>query len=114
MPSFSELTVPTGLISVMPQPCSTVTPCPSRNARIMDSGTAAPPMTVRSRLSSVLPLLSRYCRSADQTVGTPAASVTRSSVINRCSVSPSAIFGPGNTSFVPTIGPANGSPQALT
>ena len=49
-----------------------------------------------------------------QTVGTPAANVTCSDSISDCSVSGSPIFGPGNTSFAPTIAQPYGSAQALT
>ncbi len=72
------LTVPIGLVSVMPQPWRSSTPCLSRNASIMARGTAAPPTSERCSLSSRLPAFSVYCRSASQTVGTPSAIVTSS------------------------------------
>ena len=50
-----------------------------------------------------LPVFSRYAIKPCQTVGTPAANVTCSDSISDCSVSGSPIFGPGNTSFAPTI-----------
>ena len=39
-------TVPSGLISVMPQACSTLTPKSSWNVRIIAGGQAEPPITV--------------------------------------------------------------------
>ena len=54
--ALSEQTEPTGLISVMPQPCSTWTPCSSSKASIIDGGAAAPPTTARSSVDSFLPV----------------------------------------------------------
>jgi hypothetical protein len=46
-------------------------------------------------------------------VGTPAAMVTFSDSIS-CRSECASRCGPGKTSFAPTIGAANGRPQALT
>jgi hypothetical protein len=43
-------TVPSGLISVIPQACSTSTPKSSWNARIIAGGQAEPPITTRFRV----------------------------------------------------------------
>ena len=49
----SDATVPTGVISVMPQTCSTRRPWRCSNALIIAGGAADPPvMIVRSRLKS--------------------------------------------------------------
>ena len=59
MPARSVPTVPIGLVSVMPQPCSTSTPCFCSKSRIMLSGTAEPPTSVRFSVFSFTPLWSR-------------------------------------------------------
>ena len=77
MPAFSVLTVPSGLISVMPQPW-----CTRRRARRetrdhrLGHGGAADDRALQ--LFRLLPDSSRYCSSASQTVGTPSDKVTAS------------------------------------
>jgi len=58
MPGGSEQTVPSGLVSVMPQAWITFTPY-SSNAFIIASGTAVPPIAVRFSVVKRLPLLRR-------------------------------------------------------
>jgi hypothetical protein len=75
-------TVPTGDVSVMPHACTTNAPKSRSKASTIARGTAAPPMTTRRSASSargVAPALAACCSSISQTVGTPSASVTRSS-----------------------------------
>ena len=45
--ALKVVAVPSGLISVMPQACSTSTPYSSWNARIIAGGHADPPITTR-------------------------------------------------------------------
>ena len=46
-PLLKRVSVPSGLISVMPQPCATSTPCSFQKRSIMASGTAEPPIRLR-------------------------------------------------------------------
>ena len=46
-PLLKRVVVPSGLISVMPQPWTTSTPCSFQKRSIMASGTAEPPIRVR-------------------------------------------------------------------
>src|SRR5258707_5246075 len=55
--------------------------------------------------------VSKCCNSFAYSVGTPAATVTPSASINSAMLAAS-IFGPGNTSFAPTIGAACVKPHA--
>ncbi len=103
-----------GEVSVMPQAWWVVTPWRSRNSSNTRFGHAAPPTTVRSRLGNRVPVLARYCSNASQTVGTPSATVTRSSLMSWHKVAGSPAARPGSTSPAPTIGAMNGTPQALT
>ena len=75
---FSVHSVPSGLNSVMPQACSTSTPYCSRKAVIIAGGQAEPPMTVRLSAGKRNPFAPMWASSICQTVGTPAANVTRS------------------------------------
>ena len=70
--------MPSGLISVMPQACSTSTPYSISNASIIAGGAAEPPITAYFTVESLSLLACRYCSSANQMVGTPAAKVTLS------------------------------------
>ncbi len=74
--------VPTGLISVIPQPCATTTPYLSRSVFTIARGTAAPPMTTSLSGARSPPTLSRWPSSIVQTVGTAAEVVTPSSLIS--------------------------------
>ena len=79
---MSVLTEPSGLVSVMPQACSTSTPNSSRKVSIMAGGQAEPPITVRFRVEN-LSLLPCTCPSSIcQMVGTPAAMLTPSASIS--------------------------------
>ena len=68
--------VPSGLISVMPQPCATSTPCSFQKRSIMASGTAEPPISVRLTDDILSLFCAQYSSSASHTVGTPALIVT--------------------------------------
>jgi hypothetical protein len=70
---LSVHSVPSGLISVMPQACSTSTPYCSRKASIMAGGQAEPPMTVRLSVEKRSLFGPMWPSSICQTVGTPAA-----------------------------------------
>ena len=102
--------VPHGLVSVMPQTWFTETPSRS-NPSIMLGAGAEPAMT--SRLSVPAPRFSpsKCCSNFEYSVGTPAVTVTPSVSISSAMFAAS-IFGPGSTSFAPTIGAACVKPQA--
>ena len=55
----------------------------------------------------------KYCKSPNQTVGTPINRSGFSLSINSYTEAPSRA-GPGKTNFAPNIAPAYGIPQALT
>ncbi len=76
---LSRLTVPSGLVSVMPQAWMTRRLNLSK-ARIMLSGAAEPPTTMRIPGTSFQRSgsFSSACRMPSQIVGTPAVAVTRS------------------------------------
>ena len=95
----------------MPHACSTVRPCRS-NARIIDSGAAEPPTTMRQPGVSVRGARSSCSRIAVQIVGTPAATVTCSPSI-RSSRLLASRAGPGITSLAPAVTAPNGMPHAL-
>src|SRR5262249_797237 len=111
--ALSVPTVPTGLISVMPQACSTWTPYFSWNSLIIAGGQADPPITVRFMVENLKLFDSVYASSPCHTVGTPADNVTFSVSNNSYSDLPSSAA-PGMTSFAPTIAAAYGRPHALT
>jgi hypothetical protein len=95
----------------MPHACTTRSPSAS-NLRIIASGAAEPPTTMRQ-----LGTRSRFCfsscsRMPAQIVGTPAAQVTRSLSISSSS-DPGSRCGPGMTSFEPAMIDAYGMPHAL-
>ena len=99
-----------GLVSVMPQPCTSGIPNRSAKPRISDSGTAAPPAFSSRRLlrsgggsSSSIPF---------QIVGTPAVHVTRSCAM-RFASPPGERSGPGSTCRAPTIVATYGIPHAI-
>ena len=98
----------------MPQPCTTRRPCLSKS-RIIASGAAAPPTTMRMPDGSFQRAgsCSSACRMPAQIVGTPAVSVTCSDWYRSSRLAASRC-GPGNTSFAPIITAVNGMPQALT
>ena len=97
-PLFMVLVTPSGLVSVIPQPCRTSTSWASRNSSIIERGTAAPPTIVRCSESSFLPACRQYCSSAIQIVGTPSDIVTPSDSNSSYKASPSPILGPGKRS----------------
>ncbi len=74
---FIEPSVPSGLISVMPQAWQTSTPYTSWKVLVIARGEAEPPITTFFRCGSFMSLFSRYCSSISHTVGTPAVKVTR-------------------------------------
>ncbi len=106
--------VPTGLISVMPQPWTTCSPCRSPNASIIARGGAAPPtVIIRSAERSHFPgFASRAWRIPIQIVGTPAVTVTCCSASPSSSVSGS-MCGPGKTCLTPVIVDENGKHHAF-
>ena len=104
--------VPIGLISVMPQACTTSTPKSSSKARRMASGTAEPPMMTRLRVEGFSLFSRRNCVSMSHTVGTAADSVTCSLSSNSYTDCPSSLA-PGMTILQPAIGQMNVSAQAL-
>ncbi len=106
------LSEPTGLISVIPQPCTTWMPI-APNASSSSSGQAEPPTIIRRSAGSRAPVFSRCASSPSQTVGTPAVKLTRSSAMKAARLGPSRCR-PGITSAAPLIGAAYGRPQALT
>ena len=106
------LPVPSGEVSVMPQPCSTSTPM-ARNARIIEGGTAEPPIMVRRSELKRSPLPCIWLSNASHTVGTPAAMVTCSASMSSYTDLPSSA-GPGNTIFIPASGAPYGRPQPFT
>ena len=69
--------MPSGLISVIPQACTSSMPRRS-NASIIDGGTADPPQTSRRRVEHCRPAEERYASKASHTVGTPRLTVTPS------------------------------------
>ncbi|MDT4814180.1 hypothetical protein FQZ97_471800 [compost metagenome] len=75
---MSTAAVPNGLVSVMPQPCTTATPWRWTKARSIAGGQAAPPITVRFIVEKRRPCCSTWASSPCQTVGTPEDSVTPS------------------------------------
>ena len=74
--------VPSGLISVIPQAWITRTPYSSWNFWVTARGQAEPPITTRSRSGRSPPCFSRCCSSISQTVGTAALNVTFSDTSN--------------------------------
>ena len=101
---MKSLTDATGEVSVMPQPCTTLSPCRSLYAAIIARGTAEPPTSIpfmwdRSHLPG---LASSICSIPSQIVGTPAVQVTFSWTKSSSRLSGSRC-GPGNTSFVPSM-----------
>ena len=70
---------------------------------IIAAGTAEPPISVRLRVENRRPWAPRWLSIASQTVGTPAAIVTRSASIISYTDLPSSA-GPGITSFAPAMG----------
>ena len=90
--------VPVGDISVIPQPCMNSIPRDT-NSAASERETGAPPHMIRlSELTSYRPSSSVIRRA--NTVGTPAAIVTRS--LSTSSASASALVSrPGSTSFEP-------------
>ena len=73
-------------------------------------GTAAPPITVRSRSRAVAGPV-EILQEPSQMVGTPSATVTCSDSSRSHNVSPSLIFGPGSTSLAPVIAHEYGMPR---
>ena len=101
--AFGLPIVPTGLISVMPQPCMTRMPKSSRNVCIIAGGTAAPPIVVTSSVENLRLFCFMYAIRPSQTVGTPADAVTRSLSNISYKLLPSSPA-PGKTIFAPTSG----------
>jgi hypothetical protein len=92
----------------------TVRPWRREKPSIMPGGAAEPPMIMlRTVDKSHLPgCWSSSARIPSQSVGTPAAMVTRSSCMSSSSDSASRC-GPGKTSLAPVSAAQNGSPHAL-
>jgi hypothetical protein len=111
--AWSLHTDPSGLVSVMPQACTTCTPWRSWKDCTMAGGQAEPPMMVRRMVLNFSPLASTCASSPCHTVGTPADTVTPSASNSACSDAPSS-RGPGNTSLAPTMHAMYGMPQAFT
>jgi hypothetical protein len=65
--------VPTGLISVMPQPCAASMPNSRSKAAMSGFGAAEPPMVMISRARGLRPRARISASSPSQTVGTPQA-----------------------------------------
>ena len=89
----------------MPQPWETRTPYSASNASQSMRGQAEPPIMTRCTVTRRWPLARRCCSRPSQTVGTPAAMVTRSSFISPATDAPSRCR-PGITSDAPAIGAA--------
>ena len=106
--------VPSGLVSVIPQPCTISTPYLSQYQRISDTGGAEPPQVSRDNLlRSNLPLpASSTCLMPCQIVGTPAEMVTSSSHMS-CNNRSGDMKRCGITCLQPSIDAANGRPQPM-
>src|SRR5271166_1595136 len=98
-----EHTVPPGLISVIPQACTGVTPNSSAKAFIIAGGAAAPPTRIRGRPDRVKPFVRRCSSKPIQMVGTPALKVICSCSNNSYRLAPSNP-GPGSISLQPASG----------
>ena len=109
-----RLRVPSGLVSVIPQPWIISTPSSSKYQRISDTGGALPPQVSRDSLlrSCFLGFSSNRLLIPCQIVGTPADIVTSSCAINATSLSAS-INRCGRTCLQPSIDAVKGSPQPM-
>ena len=105
---FTRAAVPSGT-SVMPHAWRSSTPSFSKRS-ISGAGTAEPAQITRSSGASVRPLLSASAATPFHRVGTPAENVIPSASI-AASTSAGCRFGPGSTSFAPTIAPTYGMHQ---
>jgi hypothetical protein len=76
--AFSVLIVPTGLISVIPQPCSTLRPKSSDSVRTIAGGTAEPPIVAYLSVENLRRCCFMWAIRLSHTVGTPAELSTRS------------------------------------
>ena len=100
---FIVPTVPTGLISVMPQPCMTVTPYFVSKVSIMAWGAAEPPTRRRSSRGGFLPRASISFSMPSHTVGHAERQADALGLEQLAQARPVQRLQPGKTSFAPTI-----------
>ena len=106
--------VPSGFVSVMPQPWITSTPSRSQYQRMSETGGAEPPQVSRSSFerSQRAGSASIAARAPCQMVGTPAEMVTCSAAI-RSSSALASMKRCGMTCFAPSMVALNGRPQPM-
>ena len=111
-----RLTVPRGVISVMPQAWTTWRPWSRSKRSIIEGGAAAPPEMIslrRDRSQVPAGALSSASNRLSQMVGTPAVLVTPSPAIRSSKLTASRC-GPGKTCLAPIMVQVKGRPQAFT